>query len=54
MATIGMLGSDVKKQLCACLDLGNSCGHPQCRQVGERMGAAHLEILIRNICAVFG
>jgi hypothetical protein len=54
LEAIGVLGRDVKKQLIACLDLRNSCGHPNALNVGDNMAAAHLEGLILNVYSSFG
>jgi hypothetical protein len=53
LETIGIIGKDVKKQLAACLDLRNSCGHPNSLNVGDNMVAAHLETLILNVYNLF-
>lgn len=51
---IGVLGKNVKQELQNnCLQLRNSCGHPNNFKVGEHRVAAHIEILILNVFSKF-
>ena len=50
---ISLIGKGVKKELKICLDLRNSCGHPDSLIIDENRVAAHLEILALNVFAVF-
>ncbi len=51
---IGVLGRNVKQELQNnCLQLRNSCGHPNSFKVGEHRVAAHIETLIQNVFSKF-
>ena len=50
---ISVLGGDSKKHLLKCLDLRNSCGHPNSFVLGENTVASHLEILLSNVFSKF-
>jgi hypothetical protein len=51
---IGVLGKNVKQELQNnCLQLRNSCGHPNSFKVGEHRVAAHIETLIQNVFSKF-
>lgn len=50
---ISVIGKDVKKELQHCLQLRNSCGHPNSLDIGETRVAAHIEILILNVYSKF-
>jgi hypothetical protein len=51
---VGVIGKNVKQELQNnCLQLRNSCGHPNTFQVGEHRAAAHLETLIQNVFSKF-
>ena len=50
---ISVIGKSVKKELIACLDLRNGCGHPNSLKIGEARVSAHIEILILNIFSRF-
>ncbi len=49
MEAISMIGKNTKIALIACLDLRNSCGHPNSLVVGENATAAHIETLLNNV-----
>lgn len=53
LESISVIGNDVKKELKKCLDLRNSCGHPNSLVIGENRVAAHVEILILNVFSKF-
>ena len=53
IASISMIGKNVKQQLELSLQLRNSCGHPNSLTIGEHMVQSHLEFLIKNIYEVF-
>ncbi|MCL4295383.1 MAG: hypothetical protein KJ077_06630 [Anaerolineae bacterium] len=46
---LSVIGNNVKLELKKCLQLRNSCGHPNSLSVGPNQVAAHLETLILNI-----
>lgn len=50
---ISMIGKNVKTELESALKLRNACGHPSSLQIGENRAAAHIEVLILNVFAVF-
>jgi hypothetical protein len=51
---ISVLGKNVKQELQNnCLQLRNSCGHPNNFKVGEHRVAAHIETLIQNVFSKF-
>ncbi len=49
IATIGMVGRNVKTQLVVGLNLRNGCGHPNSLKVGANTVAAHIEMLLLNV-----
>jgi hypothetical protein len=52
--SLGVIGRNVKQTLQAhCLQLRNSCGHPNSLQIGENSAAAHIEKLILNVYSKF-
>ena len=53
IATISVVGKNVKKELKDCLDRRNGCGHPNSLRVGANTAAHHIEILLLNIFKVF-
>lgn len=54
LESIGLLGKNVKQTLQNnCLQLRNSCGHPNALKIAENSVAAHIEKLILNVFAVF-
>ena len=46
---LSVIGKDVKKKLKSCLDLRNSCGHPNSLEIGPNVVAAHIELLLLNV-----
>lgn len=53
MATLSILGKNVKEQLKKSLDLRNACGHPNSLKIGKHTVEAHLETLILNVFQKF-
>lgn len=53
IASISMIGKNVKQQLEQNLQLRNSCGHPNSMKIKDYMVQAHLEFLIINIYEIF-
>jgi hypothetical protein len=53
LESVSVIGGDVKTQLKQCLDLRNSCGHPNSLKIGEHSVAAHIEKLILNVFSVY-
>jgi hypothetical protein len=53
LESISIIGGDVKKELKKCLDLRNSCGHPNSLKIGEHRVSAHIEILILNVFSIY-
>ena len=53
LAGIAIIGKNVKTELKRCLDLRNSCGHPNSLRIGANTSAYHLEILILNVFKKF-
>ncbi|HLD70241.1 MAG TPA: hypothetical protein VJA17_05695 [Candidatus Omnitrophota bacterium] len=53
LEVISVLGKNVKQELEACLQLRNSCGHPNSLQIGESKVLGHIEILILNVFSKF-
>lgn len=49
LVAISMIGKNVKSALKNCLDLRNSCGHPNSYQLGPNKVAAHIEDLLKNV-----
>lgn len=49
IADVSLVGKDVKKELERCLNLRNSCGHPNSLQIGEHTVSSHIEILLLNV-----
>ena len=47
--SISVIGKNVKKELCNCLDLRNGCGHPNSLRIGAARVNSHLETLILNV-----
>ncbi len=54
VAACSIIGKNVKNELKRCLDLRNSCGHPNSLKVGANTAAHHLEILLLNVFKKFG
>ncbi len=53
IAAISIIGKNVKKELKACLDRRNGCGHPNSLQIGANTCAHHIEILLLNVFRKF-
>jgi hypothetical protein len=53
LESISLMGGDVKRELKKCLDLRNSCGHPNTLKIGENRVAAHIEDLILNVFSTY-
>lgn len=53
IATISVIGKNVKKELKDCLDRRNGCGHPNSLKVGANTVAHHIEILLLNVFRKF-
>lgn len=49
LESISVIGKNVRQELQQCLQLRNSCGHPNTLKFGLRKVAAHIEILILNV-----
>ena len=50
---LSIIGKDVKKELKNCLDLRNSCGHPNSLRIGANTAARHVEMLLLNVFRKF-
>lgn len=50
---ISVIGKNVKRELINCLDLRNSCGHPNTLIIADSKVSAHLEDLILNVFSQF-
>lgn len=53
LVAISLIGTDVKKQLRQCLELRNSCGHPNSLKIEQLKVASHIETLILNVFSKF-
>lgn len=53
LATISVIGKNVKEELQKFLKLRNACGHPNSLKIGLNTVANHLEILILNVFEKF-
>lgn len=53
IATISIIGKNVKEELKDCLNLRNGCGHPNSMKIGPNMAASHLETLLLNVFRPF-
>jgi hypothetical protein len=53
IASISVIGKNVKEELQNCLKLRNACGHPNSLKLGANAVAGHLEILIFNVFQKF-
>lgn len=49
LASISVIGKNLKDELEQCLKLRNACGHPNSLKFGENKVAAHLEVLLMNV-----
>jgi hypothetical protein len=54
IATLGIIGKNVKASLIECLTRRNGCGHPNSLKVADRAVAHHVETLILNVFQKFG
>lgn len=54
ISSLSIIGKTVKQELETCLKLRNSSGHPNSLKIGDARVAAHIEILVLNVFAVFG
>lgn len=50
---LSIIGKSVKLELEKCLNLRNSCGHPNSLLIAENNAAAHIETLILNVFSKF-
>ncbi len=53
LSSIGFLDANVKKALKTCLDLRNSCGHPNTLKIDDHVVSSHVEILSLNVFSKF-
>jgi len=53
IAYLSIIGPNMKQELDKCLNLRNSCGHPNSLVIAENTVAAHIEILILNVFTKF-
>ena len=53
LVRISVLDKNTEKQLRKCLDLRNSCSHPNSFEVGHLLVASHMETLIQNVFTKF-
>jgi len=53
IASISIIGKNVKQALEKALDLRNACGHPNGFRMSEYTVSAHIEVLILNVFSVF-
>lgn len=49
LAALSIIGPNVKKELLACLDRRNACGHPNSLKLSANTSAHHLEVLLLNV-----
>lgn len=49
IASISVIGKNVKRELKNCLDRRNGCGHPNSLQVSANTAAHHIEVLLLNV-----
>ena len=49
IAAIKIIGSNVKSALKRCLDLRNSCSHPNSLKIAAHAVASHVEVLLLNV-----
>lgn len=49
IASISIIGKNVKEELEGCLKFRNGCGHPNSLKIGENRVSSHIETLILNI-----
>lgn len=53
IASVSVIGPNVKTQLEGCLKLRNACGHPNSLKIGESNVNAHIETLALNVYEPF-
>jgi hypothetical protein len=53
LASLSIIGKNVKIELKTCLDRRNGCGHPNSYQIGVNQSAAHIETLLLNVFQKF-
>lgn len=53
IATLSLIGKDVKRELKRCLEFRNSCGHPNSLRISSNTAAHHIEILFLNVFKKF-
>jgi hypothetical protein len=53
LASMSILGKNVKGELEGCLKLRNGCGHPNSLRIAESRVSAHIEILVLNVFSVY-
>ena len=53
LENISLIGKDVKQQLHECLNLRNSCSHPNSLKIEKQRVAGCIEILILNVFSAF-
>lgn len=53
IASLEIIGKNVKDELEGCLKLRNACGHPSSLKIAESRVAAHVELLMLNVFARF-
>jgi len=54
IATLSIIGKNVKTELKGCLDRRNGCGHPNTYRISVNQSAAHIETLLLNVFQKFG
>ena len=53
IATLSIIGKNVKDQLKDCLKLRNGCSHPNSLEIGANKVASHIEVLLLNVFKKF-
>ena len=53
LASLSIIGRDVKRELDYCLALRNSCSHPNSLEIAHSKVEAHVEMLLLNVFAKF-
>lgn len=53
LASLSIIGGDVKRELDNCLALRNSCSHPNSLRIAHAKVEAHVEVLLLNVFAKF-
>lgn len=49
MCSVGLFDASIKKELGACLDRRNNCGHPTRIRYGSQTVKHHIEVLLQNV-----